>query len=424
MTRNNKLSRRNVLTTIGAASLPMSIAGCVGDDESDDSSDGADGSDSTDGTATPDYDVDQDAPARLELLAVDFPDDITYGETFEGEITVANTGGETLEQTASISLELLSSGDMDAQTAEINSEGLESGEELSHTIGQFTAQAAGDYRIQASDEFYAVDDTIPETISVTPLEAQMGEQVETPIGLRYTVEDVSYEQTLLNKNVEESSLGDDEVTIKERSTLDDRIITVVDVTAENPTGDGKTVSPDTLSITEGNAISGINPVTIDEPEIRGQQVNPGDSEQGWLAAAVDIESLGSLQLGIHVTANDSPADIAVNLGDEPNLPEFELVDASHPQERQPGSEEFTFEIENTGEGVGTFRGAVEYLFENEEELGLSVGSEAGKWYYWNIAMTAVIPPGETRTVSFTSGSKLTITYRIQPMEYEFTVQKS
>ena len=88
-----------------------------------------------------------------------------------------------------------------------------------------------------------------------------------------------------------------------------------------------------------------------------------------------------------------------------------------------GATELRFEIENTGDADGTFRGFLEYQY--TERPGAFSSVSVGTYYSDFFEPRIVeIPAGETRTVSFTTdyGDDVDIIYRIQPFEAEYRIE--
>lgn len=395
LTRRKSLSYAATLATVG-------IAGCLGG-----------------GGDEPDYDVDKDAPARLAVISLEFDEDITYTDTFSGEITIANTGGETIEENAEISLQS-PSGEAGSQSAEINSSELESGDSLSHTLGEFEAVESGEFAVSFGNQFAEVFDEVPESVDVSPIELGTNEEIETPSGVRVTVDDASYEQALLNRS--EGGRSSDFV-VTTRETLDEQVICLAQVTVGNGTGERITVGGNNsiaLSIIGGNSVSGLNLADIDQPEVRNAGINPGESVTGWIAATVDTADAEDLQLGMHTVSTNGDHDVVIDIPGTQEFPKFELVDSTTPSQRQPGDEQFSFEIENTGAATGTFRGSVEFRF--DEDQGIFSSYEEGVYYSWDRYFSQEIPAGETRTVSFSSSSDSSVTYRISPFGGEYSIE--
>lgn len=397
---SDRLDRRQALAALGTA-LAASVAGC---------------SDSGGGSDVPDFEVDEDAPGRLRLLTVDFPDEITYGETFQGEVAFGNAGGEPIDTAASVSVERLTADDVSPQSAEINSDGLESGESRSHSIGQFTAAAAGEFRLEPGTEFDSVADTVDPEFSAVPMTGQTGEQVTTTSDLRFTLTGVEYTPAILTRSGDSFDL---------RDTLEDRIIAMPQITIENAGSEGTTIDEDAFSVTAGSRVSDVQPVAYEAPHLRDQHVNPGESMDGWIAVAIDRGDAGSFELGFDSASAEPPSDITIQVDGASELPAFELVDTQVPAEFQPGDQEFSFTVENTGDAPGTFQGHVEYLY--TEDPGFWNTQDPDTWYAdFGEGMTAEIPPGETRTVSemLTYDSDIDIEYRLNPFGFEFTVAAS
>lgn len=392
-------SRRHMLTlagSIGAATL----AGCSGNGDSEEPS--------------PEIEADPEAPARLEILRLTRPDEIVFGDEFEAEITIGNTGGEPIEENGFI--ELVGVGFDSTQDAEINASELASGEIRTHTIGPFDAVSAGELRLNAGAQVAGIRDDVEELISIQPQEVEIGEQIETLDNLRLTVTDVGYEQALIHADGAEDT--DQEVTI--RTTLDDRIVVVPQITIENADSDPATVSSDTFVVENGSAISGFDPYGLSGRDLRGVQVNPGEQIQGVIMSAIDMADVGTSAIGFSFVGDT--VDVRVPFESDPQFPRFEQVSGAVPSPRQEGAEEYRFEVQNTGDATGTFRGVLEYRF--EEDPGIFSSYTDGVYYsdFFEVA-TVEIPPGETQTVSFVTDSdtEIDVTYRLQPFGSEYLV---
>lgn len=394
-------NRRQALASIGTAAI-ASIAGCSG------VLGGGSGGDDA-----PDFEVDREAPARLRLLAADVPDDVTFGDSFDAEISFGNAGGEPIETAASVSVVRLTADDTSPATFEVNSDGLASGESRSHSVGPIPADAAGDLRLEPGPEFNSVAEEVEQVFSVAPMDGRMGERVSTPDDLRFTVTGVEYTPALLSKSGDAFEL---------RDTLDDRIIALPQVTVENAGSEGRTIDQGAFSVEAGSRVADVDPVGYDAPDLRGTHVNPGESVDGWIAVTIDRADAGAFDLGINVASAEPPSDVRIPVDGDGSLPEFELVDSQVPSQFQPGDQEFSFTVENTGDATGTFQGYVEYLL--TEDPGLFSFQDADTWYSdFGDGMTASIPPGETRTVSEVTSYEgdVDVRYRVNPFDLEFTV---
>lgn len=397
------MDRREVLCGIGTVVGTGSLAGCGGDG----------GSSNGD---LPNYTVDGEAPARLQVLSVDAPENVTYGEEFSLEATFANVGGESMDRTAAAELAHLSQAG-GVQSAELDAEELSSGETRSHSLGPFTAEGAGEYRLEAGQGVDSVHEDVEPLVSVSSKAAETGDGVETPSNLRLTVTDVSYEQALLYADGDRAGL---------RETLADRVLAVPRIRVENAGSEGQRLGDGAVSISDGSAVTDVDALLLEGPEVNGASVNPGESVEGWAAFAVPTDAVGDLSLGLHLHGRSDPPDVRIDLGDGGGLPEFELAAETVPTEFREGTQAFEFEVENVGDATGTFRGVVEFTFTEEPSVFSGyVTYDEGEWYaFEGEGLSVEIPPGETRSVTRQSSydGDVTLEYRFRPFDYEWTVE--
>ncbi len=392
------------MTASGAATT-AALAGCGGSDGSS----GSNGTPTNSPTPTASYEVDSEAPARVKVLRLTFPQEITYGDSFEGEVLFANVGGEPVEGNAEVKLTRLSSSESDSQTATLNADGLESGESKGHSIGSFDANAAGEYRIEAGSGVYELADDIEPLVSVGSRQAATGEQVESPGGLRYTVSGVQFTESLASPPTENRGA-------KLRTTLDDQIIAVFSLTVENAQTEGSQVSPQAFSVADGGLVDGYDDPVIEGSPLIGTQVNPGQSKSGWVAYAVPKSGVPELNLGLNLVSTTSSPDVVVDVGqDDPAFPSLGVADVTVPESFNSGTTEFLFEIENTGDAAGTFRGDLDWKY-TEDPDALTI-RRAGVWYPLSGSFSTVtVAPGETQTMRVTTpyNGNTPVKYRLNP----------
>lgn len=408
------MQRRQVLAGLGSLASTAALAGCTGSDDS-----GAeDGTETETSTPERDYEVDEEAPARLTLLSVTAPDEVTYGEEFEAEVAFANTGGEPLEGDATLALRLLESDAADPQQADLNSSELESGEKRSHTIGPFTAEYAGKWAFEAGESVDKTHDEFDGEVTVSPVENALGDKQELSNNLRLTVNDVQYEQAVHYEMSESPGWGSSTRT-SVQGTLDDQVLAVVRATVENTGTEATSLSPEVLAMSDGDLFTEIAGWPLENVQLEGRPlfdatVNPGQAVDGWALFLVPRNALGDLSLELRLDASHAPADVVFDLGSAPELPEFEVESADVPSQFSDGYDEFKFTITNTGDAAGTFRGAVQWAEEGDTD----------EWYHLEDPIEAKIPAGETRTV--TNGTdyegSTDYRYRLAPLGYEFVVE--
>ena len=236
-----------MLTAIGATAA-TGTAGCSGGPlgGSDDQSDGQGDPE------TPDIEADPDAPAQLVLLEFDVPETVVYGDEFEVEVVIGNTGGEPTESDAVVDVARFGADFEDGQTVEVNASDLGSGETRSRTVGPLTATAAGEFRVAASDGFATARNDAAAGFDVAPQQAALGDQVNSPGTPRVTVTDITYEQALLY-----NPSTDRETSLQQ--TLDDRLIAVPRVTVANSGGEAISVPGGLFVFETGSRITGEKP---------------------------------------------------------------------------------------------------------------------------------------------------------------------
>lgn len=411
------MRRRNLLTQLGGVATAMSIAGCSGSDGSGGGTEESNGDPTETPTPTPEYEVDPEAPARLKILRVSFPSDLSYGQEFEGEVTFANVGGDPVEQNAKIELVRLTSGEAEPQVAKLNSEELGSGESKSHSIGPFEATAAGEFRVQPGSGVDELADEIDPLVSVGPRQVQPGTEVEMPNRLRVTVTGVSYEQALIDLSKMPANWDSDEEPRPElRPTLEDQIIAVFNLSVSNAGTEGLKISREQFVVPDGQLVQVQGDPALENKQLIGQQVNPGTSVSGWVGYVVSKQKTSDLSLGLNTAATSTPADIEIPVAAPEGFPKFELVDQVNPSElKNEETQEFKYTIKNTGDATGTFRGTFQFLL---PDPGLLSIYEEDTWYSFRGtggAKTAEIPSGDSRTVkaTFSTGYDR-VHYRLQP----------
>jgi len=402
------MERRKMLAVVAGGITPA-LAGCSFLGGAGDPGDGPDDEPPNS------VEVDENAPARVEMLDVRTDGEVQYGEQFELRVTVGNSGGQPVADDAAaarVSLTRLGP-DADAgQVVELRRAGLAPGAVRTQAVGPFDATAAGDFRLEPTAGIDAVRDDVEQLVTVVPRQAAAGERIETPENLRLTVTDVTYEQSLLSPDGDGWAI---------RKTLDDRIIAVARLSVENAATGRLTVPRDTLVVDGGAPVTDLEAHFVDGPDLREYGVNPGETETGWMALAGDVDTFEQADLGLSVAGGEKPEVVVATDGVE--FPEFELVDQDVFEQFQPGVQQMSFEVENVGDGIGVFRGFMQYQF--TDNPGLFSSKEAGVWYSdFFDPVGAEIPPGGTRTVEFETDydGDTDVRYGFQPFEYEWLAE--
>jgi len=363
------MDRRRVLGTVGGI-VVGSIAGCSGD-----------GNSTERGTGTPSapasIEYDEDANAELQIVGVVYPDEVRYGSEFSTEIQYGNVGGEAFEETVELSLARLTTEDTEPQTAEFDIGALDPGSTGSATV-DFEATAAGDYRLEPGEKVAEVGDDVEPLLTVLPASRSSGEEIEDRDNLRYTLQGVQFEQSILDVVNQEGYGYDEKELINLRSTLEDRIIAVFEMDVSNAGTNGQSISTEKFAVPDGTPLTGYNDPVLGDNTLFGRQINPGESISGYLPYVVPKSGIPELSFGVHIAPGSGPADIEVPFGRDPaSFPTFELSSQAVPSQFNDGETRFGFTIENAGEAIGTFRGYLQFMF--LDDPGLFSSYEANEW---------------------------------------------
>jgi len=298
------MRRRTYLSVVGASL----IAGCSSDGDGGETGGSGDGGADTETKSTVTDRADTDSGSRaqatedatLELVEMDFPDEVALEEVYTPEITVRNTGdvAGTLEAP------------MYSRIADTEWE--QTGTWTFENVGpgaEQTEQGADGWHHNYLYEYgYSLGD-FDTTVSVetTPFRTTVGETYPAPNGVEVTVTEIR-----LTARYQYEDYDGDTVA---KEAPDGSQWALVTLRAEN-TGDGGADLPSTFDV---NIIAGQSQyeeayIDKDENQYDGGEVQPGIVREGWIAyelpddiATGDVEVVWTgLPNGGEITAIWSP----------------------------------------------------------------------------------------------------------------------
>jgi hypothetical protein len=394
---------------------------------------GCGGDDGSGGASEPDIET-TDGPAEFAVYDASWSDggDVTVDTESTLDITIGNRGGEPGELEFQAAIESLESEAAPVVTAETSTieEEIGSGETVTVTTETLSFGYAGRYEVtgaDASGERIPVADAADGAGGIEVLPRRASGETTQRLGneLRLAVDRVAFEQHL-HYTVTQTGFFSSTERVGVRSALDDQTLALVHATVENAGNDGKTLDGSGFTFAGETPLQdlGGEPLgsvrDLDGSPLQDASVNPGSSVSGWLLFAVPRDALGDASLAFHRDSTAAPEDVVwnVDVGDV-EFPTFELVDMNVPDERAEGTQEFEFTIRNTGDGVGTFRGEVEW---REGTSGEWEGLLEG-----NARLSARIPAGSETTISTGSDNdelSATYEYRFNPFGATFVIEPS
>ena len=348
------------------------------------------------------------------------------------DITVGNRGGEPGELAFRAVIESLESEAAPVVTAETSTieEEIGSGETVTVTTETLNLGFAGRYEVTGADgsgERIPVADAADGAGEIEILPRRASGETTQQLGneLRLAVDRVTFEQHLHYTVTRTGFFGSTE-RVGARSALDDQTLALVHATVENAGNNGKTLDGGNFTFAGETPLQDLGGASlgsvrdVDGSSLQGASVNPGSSVSGWLLFNVPRDALGDASLAFHRDSTAAPQDVVwdVEIG-EVDFPAFELVDMNVPSERAEGTQEFEFTVRNTGDGVGTFRGEVEWREGTSGEWeGLLEGNDR---------LSARIPAGSETTVTTGSDNDElynTYEYRFNPFGATFVIEAS
>lgn len=411
------VDRRTFLTAAGLVSVG-SMAGCLGDEDED----------------IPDVET-TDGPAEFAVYGASVSDDesVTVDSDTTIDIVIGNRGGEPGEPDVEAVIDSLESESAPQRSASLSTveEEVESGGTVTLTTETVDFEYAGRYAVTASDAsdgLLPVDDDADAEIEVGPIRAEAGGTQEVVEDLRFTVEDVSFEQGL-HYDITESTgglFGGSRDRVAVESTLSDQTLVFVNVSVENAGSSGLTVGTENFTFADESALTSLSGTAfgdlrdIESSPIEGVSVNPGSRINGWILFRANKNEVSDAEIGYHRDSRSAPKDAIweLDIGDV-GFPEFEFVSMDVPDQREEGFQEFEFTIANVGDAVGTFRGELEWREGDSADWERRLEG--------NETLSARIPAGEEATI--TQGSEndeldSTYDYRLNPFGATFTIGPS
>lgn len=414
------VGRRHFVAAAGAGVL-AATAGCSGDDTSSE-------------PAEPEIET-TDGPAEFAVYDASWSDgtDVTVDTEATLDITIGNRGGEPGELAFQAAVESLESEAAPLVTAETSTieEDLGSGDTVTVTTETLEFGYAGRYEVSGADESgerIPVADSADGAgeIEILPRRASGDTTQQLGDDLRLAVDRIAFEQHLHYDTTISAGFFGSAERVGVRSALDDQTLALVHATVENAGNDGKNLDGSRFTFAGETPLQDLGSSSlgsvrdVDGSPLEGASVNPGSSVSGWLLFNVPRDALGDAALAFHRDSTAAPADVIwdVEVG-EVDFPAFELVDTNVPAERAEGTQEFEFTVRNTGDGVGTFRGEVEW---REGTSGDWDGLLEG-----NAQLSARVPAGSETTVTTGSDNDElynTYEYRFNPFGATFVIEAS
>jgi len=406
------MERRQLLACVGAGGLGLGTAGCLG------LGGGGDGAESIE---APEFDVNEDAPGRVLFLAASTPDDVTYEDEFSITALVGNAGGEPVDAEADVRM-FHPSSDVPEQTSTVVVEELGSGDVTELTVGPFDATYSGTWEFDGADGFDRSHPDLEALVTVGSRQQAVGDSFDHPSGVRFTVDGVSYERAVHYDTAESPTIFGSNEVVAVRTPASGQVITHLKLTAENRTSetvvfgdggalyDGASISNTRFDLTPSDRYERFTNARVDGDDLSTLELEAGDSGSYYVLAVTDVEDLPELGLDVGFTDDESDPEIRFDLGGEPDLPEFELVELDIPSERTEGDQEFGVVVENVGDAAGTFRGAIQWRYD-------------GDWYHLSPPLEADLEPGEdARTFATSDASPGEVyDYRVVPFGEEFSL---
>jgi hypothetical protein len=377
------MDRRQFIGVTASIGFSTAIAGCSGG--SGDDSDGggtlpggndeSDGDDSSDNESSPDVEFDPEAPPQLMLqeLTVLTPNP-TYDEPVEFEYSIGNTGGEAIDGDATIRAVQLTGNTQETYELTVKSANLMSGVAVTDTT-TVTFQEADEFRLQPSEDFESVNESVAETFRVGTKQVSVDDMFETPDNLRLKNFEETYFPWLAHGETSDD-LFDSGRKTEFRETVTGQAIITIWFDIENASVDERTIQLDDFELLGGDLIDPLSTSYLSGtniPKVQGKSIDPGGSIRGRLFGIVDVPEVDDVRLGMHYNDAGGAPEVSFPTEQEPFEPTFEIVSTDIPS-NLPYDGQLGWEIKNTSEyaSLPTFALEEEFL-EDEFGLGTSVG---------------------------------------------------
>lgn len=381
----------------------------------------------------PEFSVDEDAQPRpmvLDAAVVGDPESIAFLDEFAVELAVANVGGAAIsELPIEVGVERVR--ETDRLTRATVSEPAPVSISISDVeSGDWTVVEA-DLRVNTAGEWRVTTDapTHPEferRIDVAPRRLAPGESVTSEVGgFEITAREPSV-QRALHYETEEGGIGMFSTEATGIRSADEGHALLVHRFAVTNTGTERSVGFGTV-LADNRFVSarlGGEPAKPLDGEEMGDDLStlviPGDAipfannvvepgETVELAAVqelpVDALAEGTVSLSLDGETGDV---VFESFTETPALPAFELVDARFDGTPGGGDPAIEITVENTGDAVSTFRGAVQFHADRPT---------ASDWPFLPEGITLRLGPGERGTGRVPT-SRGDDRYRVQPFERE------
>jgi Telomeric repeat-binding factor 2. len=389
------MNRRRFVALAGSATI-TGLAGCSGgNNETPDN-----GPDTT-ATEEP-LDIEtSDGPAEFAVYDAAWADaeDVTVDNGGKVDLLIGNRGGEPGQFSGRLVVESLVSSEATFLGAALSSvdEEIGSGEAVTVTSETVTPEYSGEYEATVGNEDgerLPIADGADAELLVTPHQGTGDDSFLVKDGLRLSVKNVQFEQGLHYDTRVSTFMGSKE-RVSLISAQSDQTLVLVHAAVENAGNSTTTVNADWFKFGGESPVNIGNGVRdLDTDQLDGVEVNSGSRVEGWLLFRAPRDSLGEANLKVFRDPKSPAADAVweLDVGDV-EFPQFELegMDVPDQYDDDVPEHDLDFTIRNTGDGVGTFRGALQWREEGEsgwEDLQPE-----------NERLKARIQPGETATVS-------------------------
>jgi len=412
------MKRRDLLLA-SSAGIASTFAGCSALSGGDGDAESSDDTETETATATP------TGPPEFEDISISAADGAQVGSELTLTVAAANVGGETgtyegTVRLASGSSESAESGDEDGESSfeqSVTIESIAPGETGETEITGPAFEIADDY------EFVVADADASATVRVGPASVSVDGTHTLDNDLRVTLTDVeftnavhyTYEETSVFSSTEHTGLY---------GTLPDYLLSVFSFQVENAGTSSASLSMSDIDVTTGSLVTGFENAGLSSAEdLAGRplsevELGAGESTEAWLLVQYSREDASDgVSLGYQRDATGTLPEMAWEKtpaeGESLSLPAFSLTERDTPAEAEVVSEpKYDFTVTNDGDAAATFRGSVQFRFEEDAE-----------WNDWK-RVSAKIPAGDSTTLSVTSSHTDvgTVQYRLQPVDERFEVQ--
>ncbi|MFW5905293.1 MAG: hypothetical protein ACOCUO_00420 [archaeon] len=339
----------------------------------------------------------QEGPPYFEHVSIEGPQNVTVGESFDLNVTAANTGGRS----GNFSTTLKVGEDPLSVDESIVVPEIEPGYDKTSSVGPFELAFAGDFTFKITDHGAEYE------VSVEPLEKSVGEAVTLWNDVEVSPRGVE----LYNAMTEALEEGD-----RLHFPEDGDFYAVAPVSVQNhDTEDqslGHILSFEGLDELGSDVASHYSPTDFEElsgPDVG--TIDAGAAERQNLVATAHREELaGEIVVIAQRDDQDSPPEVRwIDSPDQDTrpLPDFKLTSFEVPDEVEIEEEfEISAEVTNEGDAAATFKAQIRSQSDVDEPEG---------WFYHD-TYSMELAPEESTTLSYTASEPLTggSYYQIKP----------